>query len=166
MNIETVKTINDLRGKYLTNFYKWDGSGFWESNYDDSEYYVLECLDSSAWEDEYADEGYFEDIYDYVVYDDTEATVVQIRNLLREAMTCDLLPFTVPENVIEIMLDEAERIIRTPEFKDNGFGDLADIRNAGILIAFECFVCLKNDDTITQRVQGNIADNANNPYCW
>lgn len=81
-------------------------------------------------------------------------------------MTCDLLPFTVPENVIEIMLDEAERIIRTPEFKDNGFGDLADIRNAGILIAFECFVCLKNDDIITQRVQGNIADNANNPYCW
>lgn len=164
MDIKEVKSIDDLKGKCLNDFYDWDQDGCWDSDEYDNDYYVLECPDSGTWEDEYSNESYFDGIYDDTDFDEEfEGSVSQIRDILGEAMTCDKLPFTLPDNVIEIMLDEAERIVRSPEFKDNGFGSAEDIQNAGLLIAFECLVCLKYDDEIFQKICNDVADEMDTP---
>ena len=163
MKIEEVKSIEDLKGKCLNDFYNWDREGFWDSDYDNKSYYVLEEPDSRTWEDEYSNESYVNDIYNYIDSDDVEENVAAVRGVLKNAMSCDPVPFALPNNVIDIMLDEAERIVRSPEFKDNGFGTVEDIQNAGLLIAYECFVCLEYNDEIFQKIWNDVIEEINTP---
>ncbi len=163
MDIKEVKSIEDLKGKCLNDFYDWEHSGFWDSDYNDENYYVLEEPDSGTWEDEYSNENYVDDIYNYIDGDDVEENVATVREVLKNAMTCEPLPFCLPDNVIDIMLDEAERIVRSPEFKENGFGDVESIQNAGLLIAYECFVCLEHNDEIFQKIWDDVIEEINTP---
>ena len=164
MKIEEVKSIEDLKGKCLNDFYDWDLDGYWDSDYDDENYYVLEEPDSATWEDEYSNENYIDEIYDGTAFEEEfEESVEEVLGTLREAMCCEALPFALPDNVVDIMLNEAERIMRSPEFKDNGFGGIEDIQNAGLLIAYECFVCLRHNDEIFKKIWDDVIEEINTP---